>query len=142
MRYLILLASLMCSLNLKAQIAKDFLFGGSLDLVKTDYQSFFKKMQLGIEGNYYITREFTASAGIELWVNDKASIALGGRWYLMEEAFIRVRGLIGENDLTIGGGWTKAINSNLKFEAIADFYFEGEFAIRAGIVYVLRKEDQ
>lgn len=142
MRYLILLATFLFTVNTQAQIAKDFIFGGGIDLVKSDYQDFFNKMQIGLEANYYLTREFTASGGFELWVEDKASIAIGGRWYFIEEAFIRVRGLIGENDLNIGFGWTKPISHDLKFEAIADFYFEGDLAIRAGLVYVMRKEEQ
>ena len=32
------------------------------------------------------------------------------------------------------------INDKLRFEAIGDFYFTGEFAIRAGVMYVLRRK--
>lgn len=123
-----------------AQIAKDFMVGGGLDIVKTDNDGFGSKIQLGIEGNYFITRQFTASVGAELWSSDESSVALGVRWFPIEEAFVRLRGLIGDNDLAIGAGWTKPINSNWKFEALGDFYFEGEFAMRLGVMYVLRRE--
>ena len=123
-----------------AQIAKDFMVGGGLDLIKTDNDGFLQKVQLGFEGHYFVTRQITVSAGAELWSDDDSSLALGLRWFPVEEAFIRFRGLIGDNDLSIGGGWTKPINDKLKFEAIGDFYFEGEFAIRAGLMYVLRRK--
>lgn len=123
-----------------AQIAKDFMVGGAFDLIKTDNDGFLGKVQLGLEGHYFLTRQITASVGAELWSDDDASLALGARWFPVEEAFIRVRGLIGQNDISIGGGWTKPINDKLKFEAIGDFYFEGEFSIRAGLMYVLRRK--
>jgi hypothetical protein len=122
------------------QISKDFMVGGALDLIKTDNDGFLGKAQLGLEGNYFITRQFTASAGLELWTDNDASFTIGGRWFPVEEAFVRFRGLIGENDLSIGGGWTKPINDKLRFEALGDFYFAGEFAIRAGVMYVIRRK--
>lgn len=138
----IILTTAVCLLLTAAhgQIARDFMFGGAMDLIKTDNDGFLEKAQLGLEGNYFITRQFTASAGLELWTDDDASFMLGARWYPVEEAFVRFRGLIGENDLSIGGGWTKPINDKLRFEAIGDFYFTGEFAIRAGVMYVLRRK--
>lgn len=141
MKYLFAFTMVICAATGHAQIAGDVLFGGGIDVVKTDYETFAEKIQLGIEGNYYFSRDFTGSAGFELWMSDKASLAIGARWYPVEEAFVRMRALLGENDLNIGAGWTKPITSDLKFEAIGDFYFEGEFAIRVGLVYVLRKED-
>ena len=123
-----------------AQIAKDFMMGGAFDLIKTDNDGFLEKIQIGLEGHYFVARQITVSTGVELWSDDDASLALGVRWFPVEEAFIRMRGLIGQNDISIGGGWTKPINDKLKFEAIGDFYFEGEFAIRAGLMYVLRRK--
>ncbi len=120
------------------QIANDFLVGGGFDLIKTDNDGIAQKAQVGFEGNYFITKKFTASAGIELWSDNHASLALGGRWYPMENFFTRVRGLIGENDISFGAGWNKPIDKNWHFEAIGDFYFEGEFAARAGLMYVIR----
>jgi hypothetical protein len=141
MKYLLTFLFVCCLLSFSsAQIAKDFMIGGGFDLIKTDNDNFVEKVQIGIEGNYFITRQFTASVGAELWSSDESSLALGVRWFPVEEAFIRMRGLIGENDLSLGGGWTKPINEKLKFEAMGDFYFEGELAIRVGIMYVLRRK--
>jgi hypothetical protein len=128
------------AVNSSAQIAKDFMVGGGFDLIKTDNDGFLSKGQFASEGHYFVTRQFTLSSGLEIWTGDGLSLTLGARWFPVEEAFIRLRGLIGENDLAIGGGWTKPINDKLKFEAMADFYFEGEFAIRAGVMYVIRRK--
>ena len=133
-------ASLLLAAFAHGQISKDFMVGGAMDLIKTDNNGFLGKAQFGLEGNYFITRQFTASAGLELWTDDESSFMIGGRWYPVEEAFVRFRGLIGDNDLSIGGGWTKPINDKLRFEAIGDFYFKGEFAIRAGLMYVIRRK--
>jgi hypothetical protein len=121
-----------------SQIANDFLVGGGFDLIKTDNDGIAQKAQIGFEGNYFITKQFTASGGLELWSDNHASLAIGGRWYPIENFFTRIRGLVGENDISIGGGWNKPIDKNWHFEAIGDFYFEGEFAIRAGLMYVIR----
>ncbi|MFZ6009999.1 MAG: hypothetical protein ACOYXT_06585 [Bacteroidota bacterium] len=124
-----------------AQIAKDILIGGHLDLIKTDNDNFFDKAQIGTEVNYFLTRRFTATGGLEVWTNDDASLVVGGRWYFMDDAFARIRGLVGANDLSIGAGWAKPFNANgnWRFEAIGDFYFRGDIAIRAGIAYLIRK---
>jgi hypothetical protein len=123
-----------------AQIAKDFMVGGGLDLIKTDNNGFLGKGQFGAEGHYFITRQFTLSSGLEGWTADGVSLTLGARWFPVEEAFVRMRGLIGENDLAIGGGWAKPLNDKMRFEAMGDFYFKGDFAIRVGIMYVIRRK--
>lgn len=137
---IVLLALFLTPVLLKAQIAHDFQVGFGMDLVKTDLQKTGEKLQAGVEANYFLSRKFTATAGLEAWSGDSFSLVVGGRWYPVEYAFVKVRGLIGENDLAIGGGWTKPLNGNLKFEASADFYFKVDFAIRAGVVYVIRRK--
>ncbi|MBT1686072.1 hypothetical protein [Dawidia soli] len=122
-----------------AQIARDFMAGGALDLIKTDNNKLLEKAQVGVECNYFVTRQFTGSAGFEVWANQGVSFAVGGRWFPVEEAFVRLRGLIGENDLSLGAGWAKPINDRVKFEAMGDFYFQGDFTIRAGIQYIIRR---
>ncbi|MDH4092160.1 MAG: hypothetical protein OEV74_09695 [Cyclobacteriaceae bacterium] len=121
------------------QVARDFMVGGGFDLVKTDNEGFVQKAQIGFEGNYFLTRQFTASAGLEFWVNDGVSFAFGGRWYPIENFFTRIRGLVGENDVSIGAGWNKPITATWHFEAIGDFYFKGEFGIRMGLMYIIRR---
>lgn len=140
MKKLILLPLLFTVGLASAQIAKDIIVGGQFDIIKTDNDKFLDKAQFGAEMNYFFTRHITGTAGFDFWTGDDASFILGGRWYPVEDAFIRARGLIGENDLSIGAGWTKPLNEKWKFEAIGDFYFEGEFAIRVGAVYVIRRD--
>jgi hypothetical protein len=123
-----------------AQIAEDLMVGGHFDVVKTDYSNILEKVQFGAEVNYFAAKKITATAGFEYWTEEGISFLVGGRWYPRENAFVRVRGLVGANDLSIGGGWSKPINENLKFEAIGDFYFKFDFAIRVGVVYIMRKK--
>jgi hypothetical protein len=137
---IILLSSLLtiafCS---HAQIANDVMVGGGFDLIKTDYSSFFDKAQIGGEVNYFITKDFTGTAGLEVWTADQLSFVLGGRYYPIDEVFLRARGLIGVNDLSIGAGWTKPIGEKVRLEAMADFYFDLQFSVRVGFGYVFRK---
>ena len=123
----------------KAQIANDVMVGGGFDLIKTDYNSFFDKAQIGGEVNYFITKDFTGTAGLEIWTADQLSFVIGGRYYPIDELFLRARGLIGVNDLSLGAGWTKPIGEKIRLEAMADFYFDLEFSVRIGFGYVFRK---
>ena len=124
-----------------AQIAKDFAFGVQLDLIRTNTSDYFERAQGGAEFNYYFSKKFTGTGGVEYWTgNNQLSAVLGMRWYPINDAFIRFRGLIGANDLCIGAGWAKPFKESWKFEAMGDFYFQGEIAIRAGIQYVIRKK--
>jgi hypothetical protein len=123
-----------------SQIANDMMLCGGFDLIKTDASGVFKKAQIGTEFNYFLDRQFTATGGFELWTYNKASFVVGGRWYPIDELFIRARGLIGENDLSIGAGWSKPLNENFRFEAIGDFYFNVDFSARVGIAYVIRRK--
>jgi hypothetical protein len=124
-----------------AQSNNDIMVSGSLDLIKTDYSSFLDKGQIGLEGNYFVVRHFAAGAGVELWTKQKSSFMMGMRWYPHDHVFVRVRGLIGANDVSIGGGWVKPVNDAWRFEAIGDFYVaDTEFAIRAGLSYVIKSK--
>ena len=122
-----------------SQSNNDLMIGGSLDLIKTDYNSFLDKAQIGLEANYFVLRHFTAGAGVELWTKQTSSFMMGMRWYPSDQVFLRLRGLIGTNDVSIGGGWVKPINDTWRFEAMGDFYVaDTEFAIRAGLSYVIK----
>jgi hypothetical protein len=122
-----------------SQKANDFLVGGALDLIKTDNEGFVQKAQVGGELNYFITRKFTATGGLDIWADNVMSLVVGTRWYPADHFFVRGRVLFGKNDVTLGAGWTKPLGSNFQFEAMGDFYFEGEFAIRAGLMYLIRR---
>ncbi len=127
--------------NSFSQIAKDFQLGIQVDLIKSDNDGFFEKIQSSAELNYFISRKFTATGGGEWWTDgNEVSFVIGGRWYPIPEAFIRLRGLIGANDICIGGGWAKPLNENWKFEAMGDIYSGGYIAIRAGFAYVIRRK--
>jgi hypothetical protein len=136
--YLVLLCLSVC--DSFGQDAKDYMISMQTDLIKTDNVKLFDKVQMGVEFNYFPLENFTATTGIEVWTNDELSFTIGGRWYPAKEAFVRLRGLIGENDLSLGAGWIKPLNERLKFEAIGDFYFSVDFSIRVGIAFVIPRE--
>lgn len=122
-----------------SQNPKDFLFGVNLDLIKSDNDGYFEKTQVGMEFNYFLSTKFTASGGLEVWTREGLSGVLGTRWYPNRDAFIRLRGMLGKNnDVSIGGGWAKPMSETLRFESMADFYFEGNFSIRAGIAMIIK----
>jgi len=124
-----------------AQSNNDIMVGGSIDLIKTNYSSFLDKGQIGLEANYFVVRHFAASGGVEFWTRDRTSFMMGMRWYANDHVFVRLRGLIGVNDVSIGGGWVKPINDSWRFEAMGDFYVaDTEFAIRAGLSYVIKSK--
>ena len=75
---------------------------------------------------------------MEYWSgNRQFSLTTGARWYPVEEAFIRFRGLLGANDFALGGGWSMPVKEKFRFEAMGDFYFAGHITIRAGFTYRL-----
>jgi hypothetical protein len=142
MKKLLLIGFVAClSLTSCAQIAKDFSFSLHADLVKSDNSTFFDKAQASGEANYFISRKFTATAGAEYWTSGRQlSFVMGTRWFPIPNAFVRVRGLIGANEISIGGGWAKPMRENWRFEALADFYTSGDIAIRAGFTYLIKRK--
>ncbi|MBL7876952.1 MAG: hypothetical protein JNL53_14890 [Cyclobacteriaceae bacterium] len=125
----------------QAQSNNDLMISGGLDLIKTDFNSAFKKAQLGLEANYFVVRHFSAGAGVDIWTDQKTSFVMGARWYPVDFAFVRFRGLIGANDASLGAGWAKPFHENWRFEAMGDFFFsDAEFAIRAGVSYIIKKK--
>lgn len=140
MKKLLGISLILIAWNCHAQIAKDIMINAAADLIKSDNDGYFEKLQTGVELNYFISRKFTATGGAEFWTEHRQfSAVMGGRWYPIPEAFVRVRGIIGANRLSIGGGWVKPLNNNFKFEALADVYTHGDIAIRAGIAYLIRR---
>lgn len=124
-----------------AQEKTDVLVGIQLDMVKSDYNDHFERGQFSIEGNYFLSEHLSVTGGAEYWTDpNQLSAVVGARWFPIKEAFVRARGLFGAKDISIGGGWTRPMNEYWRFEAIGDFYFEGQIAIRAGITYMIRKK--
>ena len=117
-----------------SQRAQRVMVGVQTDLIKSDNDGFFEKMQGGFEGSYYFSRKFAASAGVEWWTESDVLPVIGGRFCPIDEAFVRLRGFIGK-DFSIGGGFSKPLSDRVRLEAIADFYFQGYIAIRAGMAY-------
>ena len=137
---LIFLAFLLFSTGkIFSQSTHDILVSGGLDLIKSDNIKLFEKAQIGLEGNYFIQRHFSAGLGVEIWTKQKSSFVIGARWYADDHLFFRLRGLIGINDASAGIGWSRTLNEKWRFEGIGDFYFnQSDFALRAGVGYVLR----
>lgn len=121
-----------------SQTTKDIVVSIQADLIRSDHDGYFEKLQTGVEGQYFISKSFTATAGLEYWSDeDRFSAAFGARWYPVDYAFLRLRGLVGANDISFGGGWNKLLGENFRFEAMADVYTEGHVAIRAGFSYII-----
>lgn len=135
--FLILLFSLSASIA-SAQSSYDFMLGGGFDLIKTDNSKILDKAQVGFEANYFVISKFTVTAGVEIWTYRDESFAFGSRWYPLNNFFMRFRGLIGENDFNIGLGGAIPLKQNLRLEVIGDYYFDGEFALRTGVAYIIR----
>jgi len=110
------------------------MIGAHADLIKSDNDGFFEKIQGGIEGSFYLSRKFAATGAVEWWTGNQTIAVVGGRFCPIDEAFIRVRGILGK-DLSLGGGFARPLSDDLRIEAMADFYWEGHIAIRAGISY-------
>jgi hypothetical protein len=140
-KILLSLTAVLVTTSSYCQAAKDFMVGANLDLIRSDHDGYFEKMQTSAELNYFLSPKLTATGGAEYWTQDQQiSLVIGGRWFPVKEAFLRVRGLIGSNDVAIGGGWSKPLKHNWYFESMADIYtVHGYVAIRAGVVWVLKR---
>jgi len=114
------------------------MLGTGMDVLKTDDSGIVDKAQLGLEANFFVKRNFTVTAGAEFWSNHNDSFVFGTRWYVTAHLFTRFRGIIGENDFSIGVGGALAWTSNWRLEIMGDYYFQKEFALRTGIAYVIR----
>jgi hypothetical protein len=123
---------------ISAQSSNDIMVSGGFDLIKTDYNEAFGKVQIGFEANYFVIRHFSVGAGVDIWGKDKNSFVMGMRWYANDNIFVRFRGLIGANDAAVGGGYSKAINKDWRVDGMGDFYVDaGEFGLRLGVSYII-----
>lgn len=117
-----------------AQRAQRIMVGAQADLIKSDNDGFFEKVQGGLEGSFYFSRKFAVTGGVEVWTDNQILAVVGTRFCPIDEAFFRLRGLPGK-DLCLGAGFSKPLGHNFRFEGMADLYFKGHIAIRAGIAY-------
>jgi len=135
-RHLVIALLILSSSLSFSQSKVDLILGIHVDLVKTSNSVHFQRFQTRAEGHYFLHKKFSATGGIEYWSgNRQLSLTTGARWYPMEDAFIRFRGLLGANDFAVGGGWSMPVKENLRFEALSDFYFAGHITIRVGFTY-------
>jgi hypothetical protein len=127
-------------LSAAAQSTKDILLGGAIDVLKTDNEKVFGKVQLGLEAHYFVLRRFAVGLGVEHWSQQPVtSFVMGARWYPADNIVVRFRGLTGANDVSLGGGWSKPLNSNFRVEIMGDFYFNSaDVALRLGGAYVFK----
>ena len=138
MRTIVLLLFLSIATTLCfSQRTQRVMIGVHADLIKSDNDGFFEKVQGGLEGSYYFSRKFAGTTGIEWWSDHGNPVFLiGSRFAPIDEAFFRVRWLT-RKDVSFGAGFAKPISENVRLEAMADFYLDGQIAIRGGIAYGL-----
>jgi len=138
--FLILALVLILTDKVAGQSTSDFMLSGGLDIIKTDNPGVFEKAQIGLEANYFVVRHFAVGVGGEIWTNQRDSFTMGARWYVNDNIFVRFRGLIGDNDVAAGAGYSKALTEYLRLDAMGDFYITGtEFGIRIGLSYVIKR---
>ncbi len=135
---LILIVFLLGFAKSYAQSTGSIMTGGGLDLLKSDINNIADKAQLGFEVNYFLLRNYSVTGGLEIWTRGNESFIVGMRWYPVENIFARFRGLIGENEVSLGAGYWRNIDNNWRFEGMADIYFQGDVAFRAGVAYLFR----
>lgn len=115
-----------------------FQLGVGMDVYKTDNIGFGRKNQFGIEGNYFLTHSFALLGGIELWsAGPNGIIALGGRWYIANPVFLKIRGLLSSSaDVSLGMGYTHSLDRNWKLDFGGDYFYNGgDLALRIGLGY-------
>ncbi|MEL6535253.1 MAG: hypothetical protein AAFQ98_07580 [Bacteroidota bacterium] len=129
--YLTLLLALFSTAS-KAQ----FLVTGGIDIIKSDFNGVGQKIQIGTDLNYFVAKKFSISGGFEFWTNGSPSVTVGARFYPIRPVFIRMRGLIGENDVAFGLGYGLGLTERIRLEVMGDYYLiDSEAALRAGLAY-------
>lgn len=112
------------------------LLGANMDMIRSDHNGFFGRAQGGFEANYFFSRKFAVTGGLEVWTARGVIPVVGVRLCPVDEAFVRLRALPGR-DFSIGGGFARPLKNKFRIEAMADFYLAGDIAIRAGLAYTL-----
>ncbi len=105
------------------------------DLIRSDNEGVFEKMQGGFEGSFYPMSLIAVTAAVEWWTQaDDPILVLGVRVCPIDEAFIRMRWLSSKEG-SLGAGFAKPLSGRIRLEAMADYYLEGYLAIRGGVAY-------
>lgn len=116
-----------------------FMLSAGMDIYKTDHDGFGEKTQIGIEGNYFLTRSFTVLGGIEFWsAGPSSQIIFGSRWYIVDQVYLKFRGLMSHTaDVSLGMGHSQAFSRNWRFDIGGDYFYNSkEMAFRLGLGYV------
>ncbi len=115
-----------------------FLLSLGMDVYKTDNYGFARKTQIGIEGNYFVSKSFAVLGGLEMWSGGPNTLlAIGGRWYIVNPVFLKFRGLLGPvADISLGMGYSHALDRNWRIDFGGDYYYNpGDLALRVGLGY-------
>lgn len=138
---LVLFLLLIIQFDLRAQKADEWFLSGGVDLYRTNNYGFVKKVQAGVEANYFLINRFSLTCGADIWQPGPVSFVVGGRIYPSEHFLLRGRGFINlaGGDFAAGAGYTYQIVDKWNLEPFVDYYFiQKEFAIRIMITYVLK----
>lgn len=119
-----------------------FMAGIAFDAIKTDFEDRVgNKLQAGAEVNYFIEEIYSVTLGTEIWTGDERQISgvAGIRFYPLGHLFVRIRGIIGADQLSAGAGFQKPFSQQWIAEGIIDYYSEGKVAARFGLAFLLVK---
>lgn len=122
----------------------NFMAGLAFDVIKTDFgDRVGNKIQAGLEVNYFLSQNFSVTAGAEAWADTTTNYSgVGGvRFYPLKKIFLRARGLIGVDQLSAGAGFSVFFNNKWAAEGIIDAYSSGDVAARIGITYLFTKKE-
>jgi len=117
-------------------VKAQFLVSGGIDLIKSDFSGIGDKIQLGADLNYFVAKKFAISGGVEFWTAGPTSITVGARYYPIRPVFLRMRGLIGQNDVAFGLGYGLGLTDRIRVELMGDYYLvQSAAALRLGLAY-------
>lgn len=121
------------------QAAGSYLLSAGIDLAKTDAPGVIRRYQMAGELNYFHLHSLSFSGGYEFNYDRSNHVTLGSRFYPIEPAFIRVRGLLGKNsDLAFGAGYSHNLSYRFRLEGMVDYYAISNVAgLRVGIGFLI-----
>lgn len=133
------LMGLLYSSGYGQQAAGSYLLSGGVDLARTDAPGVIRRYQFGTELNYFHLHSLSFSGGYEFNYNRSNHVTLGSRFYPIEPAFIRVRGLLGKNsDVALGAGYTHHLSYRFRLEGMLDYYAVSNVAgLRVGLGFLI-----
>jgi len=135
----IVLMSLIHTSGYGQQAAGSYLLSAGFDLARTDAPGVIRRYQMAGELNYFHFYSLSFSGGYEFNYSRPNQVTLGSRFYPVEPAFIRIRGLLGKNsDLAFGAGYSHNLSYRLRLEGMLDYYAISNVAgLRVGIGFLI-----